>query len=69
MATYRVHQYKEFSQVVEVEADSYEEALEKYNDGEWADNPDDWEASGDEYASAITGPNGQERSLKDGELS
>lgn len=67
MATFNVHLYKEFSTIVEVEAETLQEALNKYHQGEHDPYPD-WEESGDEYASAIVGPDGKEHSLKDGEL-
>lgn len=65
MGIYRVHLYKEFSQMVEVEASSPQEALDMYP--EIGDFPD-WEESGDEYVSAVTDPEGNEHAVQDGEL-
>ena len=53
MPEFEVHVYKEFSRVVRVDAATPEEAAERYDE---ATDVDDWEESGDEYASEVVDP-------------
>lgn len=64
MPRFRVHLYKEFSTVVEIEADSLQEAVDNWSEG---DIPD-WEESGDKYVSAVTDDTGTEHMVQDGQV-